>query len=99
MSAFRSVSTAVSYITGEIRLDYTPPHGFNLEPLVDVDEVPSRIAPLEGGTATAWLYLALVKAGSHKVKVTLGNVSTSQEVQLDAGRIAHLDFFFVEKGA
>lgn len=97
MSYFKSLRTPVCYITGEIRLEYAPPHGFNLEPLVSVDDVGSRIAPLEGGTATAWLYLAIVKAGSHKVTVTFGGLSASQDVEVEPGRVGHLDFFFVEK--
>ena len=99
MSAFKSVRTTISYITGEIRLEFTPPHGFNLEPTVVVDEVTSRIAPLEGGTATAWLYLALVKAGNHKVNVTFGSLTATQDIAVDAGKVGHLDFFFVEKGS
>ena len=99
MSVFKSVRTTVSYITGEIRLEFAPPHGFNLEPEVVVDGVASRIAPLEGGMATAWLYLALVKAGNHKVGVRFGGLTTTQEVSVEPGKVGHLDFFFVEKGS
>lgn len=85
------------YITGEIRLEYAPPHGFNLEPSVNVDDVVSRIAPLEGGTATAWLYLAIVRAGSHKVSVSFGGLIATQDVEVESGKVGHLDFFFVDK--
>lgn len=67
-----------------------------MEPRVEVDGVASHIAPLEGGTATAWIFLAMVLAGSHQVVVTVGNVVASQQVEIETGAVTHVDFIFVK---
>jgi len=51
MSGYEQVRTSISYITGEVRLEFEPPHGFVMEPRVEVDGVPAQIAPLGFGTA------------------------------------------------
>jgi hypothetical protein len=98
LSLSKPMKIPISYITGEVRLEFIPPHGFSLEPKVDVDGVPSHLAPLEGGTATAWIFLGLVPSGAHKVTCAVGNVIVSQDIVTRDGTIVHADFYF-EKGS
>lgn len=88
---------SVAYITGEVKLEFEPPHGFTIEPSVEVDGVLAHFSPIEGGSTTVWIYLALVEGGTHQIEVTLGNVVADQEVSVSHGQVAHVDFIFAKE--
>ncbi len=95
MPETEEVRKAISYITGEIRLEYRPPNGFKITPAVTVDSIGVFVEPKEDGhDFIIWKYLAVVDSGQHDVQASLGNFRTGKNVAVQRGQTHTLNFLF-----
>ncbi len=87
---------AIGYIAGTIRVDLTPPNGFNLAPKVDVDYLPAEVKKESIEVKPQWKYLAIVEKGERIVKLTLGNVMKERTIVAKPGQTVRLNFVLSE---
>ncbi len=88
------VRKAISYVTGEIKLEFHAPNGFDVKPTVLVDGIEAVVKPTDGDEPIIWKYLAIVEKGERNVEVILGNVHSMKRVSVRGGQISILNFRF-----
>ncbi len=85
---------AICYITGDIRLEYAPPNGFQIVPEAKVDGKQALVKAMEGDHPKIWKYLAIVEKGKRTVSIELGNVSIEKHIEVRGAQVSELDFVF-----
>ena len=96
MPEIEEVRKAICYLTGEIKLEFSPPNGFDIEPKVLVDGNPAFIKATEGKDPRIWKFLAVVEKGERSVEIVLGNVSTVKRITVRGAQVTTLNFYFSE---
>ena len=95
MTEREEVKKAICYITGEIKLEFRPPNGFEIEPKVMVDDLPAYVKTTEEQDPKIWKYLAVVEKGERDVEVVLGHVHSKREkLTVRGAQVTILDFYF-----
>lgn len=86
---------AISYVTGEIKLELTVPNGFDVEPTVEINGNKAYTCSVEEQPPKIWKYLAVVEINTDPmIKVQLGNVTVQKQVHARGGQTTTQNFVF-----
>ncbi|MCJ7635084.1 hypothetical protein MUP77_22175 [Candidatus Bathyarchaeota archaeon] len=86
----------ICYIAGTIRLNVTPPDGFDVVPKVLVDGVEAYVRQESTEQPLTWRYLAIVQKGKHVVKMMIDNIVSERSMHVKPATTARLNFNLTE---